>query len=273
MMAIYNKLCELEDWNDSEYSEAMRSILPYFLEMFPDYPNGYEHRKHWEYAQIFLGLRGLGALEPDAFILSVGSGNEEPVFYLTNFVRWVFATDIYGTGQFITKEADENMLTNPDFHGRCPYNRNRLVVQYMNALDLRFEENTFEAVYSSSSIEHFGGIEGAVKSLREIQRVLKIGGIAAITTECIVNGAPTLSQPGLELFTPQDIEKLRDAIQNLELIEPIRFDISERTLARPIKLAKAIADAQRGHTDYPHVILEMDGRLWTSISLFFRKVG
>jgi ubiquinone/menaquinone biosynthesis C-methylase UbiE len=40
---------------------------------------------------------------------------------------------------------------------------------------LEFPSDTFDIVFSFSSIEHFGGrnYEGALKSLKEIERVLK----------------------------------------------------------------------------------------------------
>ena len=95
-----NKLCELEDWRVPARVAAMRRALPYFLDISPDYPAGMEHRKHWEFAQLLVGLEQLGALNPDGLVLSVGAGHEEPVYELTNRVRWVFATDIYGQGRF-----------------------------------------------------------------------------------------------------------------------------------------------------------------------------
>ena len=116
-----------------------------------------EHRKHWEYAQILLGLEQLEVLDRDAMVLAVAAGQEELLFELTNRTRWAFATDIYGSGPFAEREADMAMLRDPDSVARCSYNRRRLVVQCMDALDLRYEDDTFDAVYGLSSLEHFGG--------------------------------------------------------------------------------------------------------------------
>ena len=74
----------------------------------------------------------------------------------------------------------------------------------MDALDLRFEDRTFDAVYSLSSIEHFGGLAGATRALDEMARVLKPSGIVALTTECVINDESGLSRPGLEVFTPDE---------------------------------------------------------------------
>jgi len=64
------------------------------------------------------------------------------------------------------------------------------VVQHMNALDLRFEPETFDAVFCLSSIEHFGGEAAARHALAEMHRVAKPGGVVAITTECIIKRRP-----------------------------------------------------------------------------------
>ncbi len=85
----------------------------------------------------------------------------------------------------------------------------------MDALDLRYEDATFDAVYSLSSIEHFGGMRGALDALAEKRRVLRLGGIAAMTTEVIVNGAPSLHEGNLFLFTPDELLHLCNAAPGL----------------------------------------------------------
>ncbi|TMF87871.1 MAG: class I SAM-dependent methyltransferase [Chloroflexi bacterium] len=163
--------CWIEDWSNAALVAAMRRQLPYLVEKDPRFPENLEHRKHWEYAQVVVGLEQLGALHQDALVLGVGAGHEEAIYDLSTRVRWLFATDIYGSGYFRAGEADARMLLDPDHFARCPYNRNRLVVENMDALDLRFEDRTFDAVYSLSSIEHFGGLAGATRALDEMARV------------------------------------------------------------------------------------------------------
>jgi SAM-dependent methyltransferase len=266
-----NCLCNLEDWNSTELRQTIRDLLPYFLPANPQFPQGMEHRKHWEFAQLINGFHRLGVLGPDAWILAVAAGQEEPAFYLTNFARWVFCTDIYGSGEFSNLEADARILIDPDAVARCRFNRRRLVVQYMDALDLRYEKATFDAVYSLSSIEHFGGFEGARRALNEQRWVLKKGGIAAFTTEVVINGAPSLEEGNLALFTPDDVSRLCQSVDGLRLVEPLDFSVSNRTRANPISLRQAAQDAQvRKYTEYPHVVLEHKGRHYTSISVFLQ---
>jgi SAM-dependent methyltransferase len=269
--AQLNRLCNFEDWDDPALQATMRRVLSNFAKAYPHYPKGIEHRKAWEYAHVLNGLERLGAIRPESMLLSVAGGHEETAYYLTTLVRWVFLVDIYGVGGFSGSEAQTTVLTDPDKFASIPYNRNRLVVQYMNALDLRFEENTFDGVFCMSSIEHFGGVSGAVESLKQMHRVLKPGGIAAITTECVVNGAPVFDQPGLCLFTPAMIEDLTKSVPGLSLVEPVDFTITQRSLQTSYPLTKAIEDIARGHTEYPHIVVELEGRQFTSIALFFRK--
>src|SRR3954454_12977046 len=66
-----NKLCEIEDWALPGMAETMCRLMPDLAQTLPRYPFGYEHRKVWEYAHVLLGLDRIGALEPDAFVLSI----------------------------------------------------------------------------------------------------------------------------------------------------------------------------------------------------------
>jgi hypothetical protein len=267
----FNKLCEIEDWQDPAMFATIRRVSPSFTRTIPDYPRGWEHRKHWEYAQLLNGLDELNVIYPDALVLSVAGGHEEPAYDLTNRVRWVFLTDLYGGTDFQTAESQYTVLTDPDRFANCPYNRRRLVVQYMNALDLRFETNTFDAVFSLSSIEHFGGVTGAKTALREMHRVAKAGGAVMITTECIVNDLPDYEQSDLILFSRDSIMELARCSPGLELVSAVDFSISQSSMRTCVPLVEALENARKNRIRYPHVVLEYKGRQYTSIALFFRK--
>ena len=266
-----NKLCNLEDWDLDTRAATMRRIQPDIVRANPNYPVGVEHRKHWENAQVLDGLRHLEALPLDGLVLAVAAGHEQVVYELTNRARWVFATDIYGVGAFDGYEANQTMLRDPDAFALGPHNRNRLVVQYMDALDLRHEDETFDVVYSLSSIEHFGAEAGAITALNEQRRVVKIGGIVALTTEVVVNDAPTLDLPDLTLFRPEQLVDICERLDGLELVEPIDFSLSDSTLATVTTLEQAGIDAQRRDIHYPHIVLELQERLFTSVAVFLRR--
>lgn len=267
-----NKVCNIEDWEDPALTSTMRRILPAFLTQNPRYPAAMEHRKHWEFAQLVVGLASLGALPSNGTVLAVAAGREPVVFDLANRVRWVFATDIYGNGPFAGVEADAAMLLDPDAVAPFPYNRGRLVVQYMDALDLRYEDETFDAVYSLSSIEHFGGIPNARKALGEQCRVAKVGGIVALTTEVIVNDVEPLDEGHLVLHSPEQLVELCRSTPGLELVEPIDFTISDRSRSNVIPLGEALAHSEHRQADYPHLVLDYQGRHFTSVSVFLRRI-
>jgi len=268
-----NKLCNIEDWDRDARAATMRRILPYLPKAHTEFPKGMEHRKHWEFAQILDGLDQLNALPSDGLVLGVAAGHEEVLYDLTNQVRWVFATDIYGIGAFAGYEAAHTMLQDPDSFARCPHNRNRLVVQYMDALDLRHEDETFDAVYSLSSIEHFGAEAGAMTALDEQRRVVKQGGIVAFTTEVIVNDAPSLDVPDLTLFRSEQLADMCQRLPGLELVGPIDFSMSDRTLANVTTMEQAQADAQRSYVAYPQIVMELQGRQFTSVAIFLRRTA
>ena len=120
--------------------------------------------------------------------LGVGAGKEHTSFFLTNFFRWVFATDLYASSGWDYASPPE-MLIEPEKVGpRWDYNPRRLVVQHMDGTNLRFEDNTFDFIFSCSSIEHFGRPDDIIRAAREMGRVLKPGGIIAISTEYLLTG-------------------------------------------------------------------------------------
>ena len=197
------------------------------------------HRKLWEFALGIQALERGGVLHEDAIGLSVGAGHEAIVYHLTNRCRWVFATDIYGSGGFTHVEGSSLMLIDPDLYAPYPYRRNRLTVSYMDALDLRFEDETFDFVVSFGSIEHFGGIGAAGRSLAEAARVLKPGGVAAVTTEFAIDGGPHASLPDLELFTQETIPHLLALAPSLRPIDGMDLAIPDNSAAPVIELGRA----------------------------------
>ena len=144
------KLCDRRDFDDPPSSRGSRtssrgSSRPAHL-----------RRKLWEYAYLTLFLEDAGVLRDDAQILSVGAGHEEVLFWLANRVGRVVATDIYGEGDFAEGEADKSMLTDPSAFAPYPYREDRLEARWMDARALDFPDSTFDAVFTLSSIEHFG---------------------------------------------------------------------------------------------------------------------
>jgi SAM-dependent methyltransferase len=186
----YAKLCDVRDFEDAELLDTIRSLVP------ERDPAAYLERKVWEFAMVMLFLRDTGHLDGRSRVLSVGAGNERVLFWLTNHVGCVVATDIYGEGRFAGQEAVASMLTDPAAHAPAyDWRPDRLKVHRMDARALEFEDASFDAVFSVSSIEHFGTPADIARAAGEIGRVLRPGGHAVLLTDMFVRRHPLNAAP------------------------------------------------------------------------------
>ena len=264
-----NKLCELEDFRDHTLRRYMREIFAREVAILPSFPDGEEARKNWEVAQAARALSELGALHEHAELLGVAAGTEATIFWATNHTRRVFATDLYLEAGGWEEDAPRSMLTEPGTYAHCPWNERRLIVQHMNALDLRYDDGSFDGVFCTSSIEHFGAEAHVRQALAEMWRVLKPGGIATLTTEFRLGG-PAQSLPGTLLFDARDLDDIIVRPLEWELVEPLDLTISEQTLATAVNVADFVAGkAPR----IPHIVLIEQGVIFTSVHLALRKSG
>jgi SAM-dependent methyltransferase len=270
----YNKLCELEDFRDAELRSVIRDVFAFEIDALgPDFPTGFEYRKYWEVAMAVRTLRDFGLLQEQAEILGVGAGTEMTLFWLTNVVRRVFATDLYlEPGEPWERTANAAMLTEPERFAPARWNPRRLVVQHMNALDLQYEDESFDGVFSSSSIEHFGTHADVRRCLEEIVRVLRPGGVATLSTEYRLEGP----SPGLEGTLMFDTEELLRALEGLpwSLVSPLETSVSTATTASTVSFAEAAEDVvreRRRWRTYPHLVLRHGDLVWTSIHIALQK--
>lgn len=281
----HNKLCNLEDFADPELRRIIRDVLAVEAARRGDaFPEGCEYRKHWEVAIAVRALTAGGALREDAELLGVGAGNEPTLFYLTRFVRRVFATDLYLSGEW-EESASAPMLTDPGRFYTAPWHERRLVVQHMDALELRYEDASFDGVFSSSSLEHFGGLVDVRQALAEMHRVLKPGGVLSLSTEFRLAGPPP-GIPGVLLFDRREITQelgLGDGERWIALDE-LSTELSDATRATTLAYEETGADvrahvAQHGAlyferlrwSRYPHLVLRDGISAWTSVHVALRK--
>jgi SAM-dependent methyltransferase len=250
------QLCELANpakWQNEEWLDILRS-----LGLTDD--TLLMHRKPYEFTQLLYGCRRLGMLREDASFVSIGAGHEQVLYWLANHVGRVVGTDLYeGAWQGeLAKEGDPVVLEDPDQYAPFPYRKDHLEFRKMDGRQLDFADGTFDVSYSLSSIEHFGGFDGARRTIREMARVLKPGGVLALATEYVISGPPHE-----ETFTPDEIHALlRES--GLQLIEPIDEGVYRRYETRPVNIR---LEPHRA----PHMLVEMDGTVFTSVMAFLRK--
>jgi SAM-dependent methyltransferase len=240
-------------------------------------------------------LQETGLLTEQTEALGVGAGTERLSFWLANHVGRVVATDIYGEGEFVEKEAPAQMLRNPAAFAPFPYHEDRLEVRREDARRLSLPDASFDVVYSLSSIEHFGAPAEIRRAAAEIGRVLRPGGYALIATDCFVRRHPLNAAPadlalrvatlgrryrraGLrrravlgEVLTAGELARLIVAPSGLELVQPLDTSLSPAswqnltTVGRDGELTPATGSY------HPHVLLKASRSVFTSVFLALRK--
>ena len=261
-----NRLCYVEDWKNQEIRETLCQLQKLS-------PQGFIHRKDWEWALGIVAMRRFGKLTKNSKAIGVGSGTEPIPFYLSNNINHVYATDLYEKTEGWKKAAPSDFPENPKKYAPFPYNEDALTVLRMDGTKLEFPSENFDIAFSFSSIEHFGGKNhsGALKSLREIERVLKRGGIAVIATEYIIN-----NKEHPEFFNGLTIySDLINKLEKLQLVEPLDLRITTNTLDTVIDYSSAIywdtyMDDEFKKTN-PLVLLRVRDILLTSVMLVFQK--
>jgi SAM-dependent methyltransferase len=237
------------------------------------------------YALLTLFLEDSGLLGEDTRILSVGAGHEAVLFWLANRVAKVVATDIYGEGIFSAGEADRTMLSDPASFSPYPYRESHLEVRHMDAKELEFEDGSFDAVFSLSSIEHFGTWADIRRSAWEIGRVLQPGGAAFIATECFLGrsllGPRAVQEAGaragweIRVFTPETLVSEIVEPSGLELVQSVDGSQPD-TGGNTFELHGGGRITSTTGADYPHIAIRVKRfalrtQRWTSIGLAMCK--
>jgi ubiquinone/menaquinone biosynthesis C-methylase UbiE len=275
----YVKLCDLRDFDDPAVQERIDDIVPSLD------PAQRVQRKNWEYALLALFLEDAGLLGEETRILSVGAGHETVLFWLANRVAKVVATDIYGEGTFSGLEADRSMLKDPASFSPYPYRESHLEVRHMDAKQLEFEDGSFDAVFSLSSIEHFGSWADIRRSAEEIGRVLRPGGAAFVVTECFL-GRSLLSPRAVQelgskvawpirIFTPSLLRSEIVDPSGLGLVQPLEAEPPD-TGGNVIELHGDGRITSTTGADYPHIAVRVQRfglrtQRWTSVALAMSK--
>ena len=282
------KLCDRRDFDDERLRATIRDIVP-------GLPEAQEvERKNWEYAMLAMFLEEVGALSDDAEVLAVGAGHEHVLYWMANRAGRVVATDIYGDGSFAGREADDSMLTNPAAFAPYPYREDHLDVRHMDARELEFEDASFDAVFSLSSIEHFGSPADIARASSEIGRVLRPGGHAFVATECFLEYGPldvptvhflvrlaTLGRTGgnatprrraIDVFTARELKSRIVEPSGLRLVQPLDTDVSQESFENVATVTGDNQVISETGVFWPHVVVQAPrSSRWTSVALAFEK--
>lgn len=269
----FSAACCIEHFSDEALLPLIRDTYPDEFARVPGFPKGVEYRKHWEVAMAVRAFRDLGALRDSSRILGVGAGMERTLFYLTRKVAEVVVTDLYlGAGAW-EGDAPLLMLVSPRSCARTDFDPSRLTVRHMDGRVLDFPDQSFDGVFSSSSIEHFGTDEEIAASVYEMARVLRPGGVLTLATELLVMG-PSGSRgwPGCRLFSESDLRRLVVEASGLELVGRLETTVSAATMETPRDLGEVLEGRKAGRRfDLPHLVVVWDGQVFTSVQITLRK--
>jgi SAM-dependent methyltransferase len=266
----FNTVLAVEHFENGKLREVMLEVFAHFKKDNSTFPGTKRFAKVWEVAMCINGLQEFGAVRADAEILGVGSGEEVTLFYLTRHVRRVFATDLYVDAKQWSETARRGMLIAPETSAPDGYawNPNRLVVQHMDARSLRYEDESFDGIFSCGSIEHFGSLDDIAQSAREMGRVLKPGGILTLATEFRIEGpSDGTGVAGIVIFTPEMLRNVIILPSGLEPVDELHLETTDATRALAYPLAEAVSQGIRD----PSVALVHDRYTWTSVALCLRK--
>jgi SAM-dependent methyltransferase len=279
----YNKVCNLADFRDQDMIKVIREAFAHEVARFGNsFPIGREYRKHWEVGMAIRSLSDFGILHNHAVILGVGAGTEPTIFWLTTKVKQVFATDLYLQAEN-QESANQLMMIDPGRFWPSAWNRRRLVVQHMNALQLDYEDESFDGIFSSSAVEHFGDAESVRHAVGEMFRVLKPGGLLSLSTEYRIRGRSP-GPPGVIIFSGDELIKCIVGDFAWAPVTPYDFSVSQETLETSQEFSSAVSEVRRhverygalyyhklDWNNYPVLVLRYNDLEWTSFHLALMK--
>lgn len=226
------------------------------------------NRKTWEVAMAVLAFDRLGLLDnKDKEFLGVGAAKEETIIILSNNSKRVFATDIYLDPGTWDGWFSKDILIDPRPHFDKRLNWQKTVFQHVDGRSLPYEDNSFDGIFSCSSIEHFGDENDIRTAIEEVYRVLKPGGVAALSTEYKISGDGD-GFHNVQLFDRKRIEKVW-----LEGIKWEAIDFLDEDLCKsePIDFERSIHDPEYASNAWPHMVLDNNKYKWTSVHLTLIK--
>jgi len=203
------KVFDYEDFSSNEFKEVAK-LAKFGIT-----------RKSWENYMFMCGFLKTGILNTNTIALGLGCLTEQWPFILSNYVKFVHATDTaYGDkpwGKVTVKPEDVYGYAQVD------YVKDKISFHNMDMRTITYPDSTFDLVWSSSSIEHTGKTtEDMLVVFKEIERVLKSGGICAITTEWSLDYTEKPAQwHNVFCFNEQVVLSILDSCPTLRLYEPI----------------------------------------------------
>lgn len=233
-------------------------------------------RKQWEFVFIMQALEGAGMLVAGRTGIGFGCGREPLPGVFAKAGANVVATDLgaseaAGRGWIDTLQhaasleelytASRRIIDRDTFAKRVSF-----MTADMNEIPADLHES-FDFVWSACALEHLGSLQHGIDFIRNSARCLKPGGIAVHTTEFnLSSNDETVEHRDCSVYRRRDIERLETIL------------LSEGLEMRPLNLSTGTRRVDR-HVDFPpysmspHIRLELEGHVVTSIGIVLRRVA
>jgi SAM-dependent methyltransferase len=266
---MFNRTPRLSDWSDGDLHGVAASHLRL------DEGGWFVHRKNWEWAMILRALDHYGYLNATNTALGLGSGHETLMFALANVLRMTVATDLYGKTVFAAREASTSILEDVTSVAPFEFDRRGLLVETMDACDIAFGNESFDVVFSCSSLEHFGPTESILQAQREAYRVLRPGGVYVLSVDYLYHLSEDCS--GLardergalsDFFTRDEVAEIVVDSAGFRLDEPIDFAVEHEP---PLNLLDLETLTAASGDPLPHLYCGFRGSYLTSLFLVLFK--
>ena len=222
---------------------------------------GLLHRKRWEHAIIFRVFREQ-ALEAGSHVLGFGVGTDPlPYLFLSEGAK-VLATDLHADEAGGWSRSGQHLL------GRVAAGVEYREVN-MNRIPRDLMRGQFDFVWSSSSLEHIGGIAAGQRFVLESMKCVKPGRLAVHTTEFgyeMCDDEPIVEGPDLCFFRADHLEELRrDLRTNGDLLWPL--DLEPGTAPADLSVDT------KPYSNTLHINIALGGIRTTSVCLVVERGG
>lgn len=279
-MVAHSKIIEIEDFSSAKlkpYFERIAQVeaTKFAVENVVIIPDS----KNWETAMALYGFDFYFDNLKHKKIAGIGAGTELLTELLAERDAIVFPCDRYLEKTDWSDVAPQGYMVSSQPYNDIENIHRNIIPVNSDARCLEMPSDFFDAVYSSGSIEHFGGLDAIEAAASEIGRILKPGGIASISTEFRISGP--VDKPWFDdnciLFTNDMLKKHIIEPAGLELLD---FDASEqssatfetrRDLIEFLSLAKQVTTIEEKKIAYPNLILEHEGFLFCSVHILAKK--
>jgi len=272
MSLALTKVANVNDFKNASFQKIIEKYLPHYYDEVTNhshelFQSTFCNRKTWEIVMALYSFDRYGMLDGTNEFLGIGAAKEETISVLSRLSRRVFATDIYLDPSTWGEWHDRNLLIDARSHMDANYNHRRVVWQHVDGTELPYEDDSFDGIFSCSSIEHFGDEQAIRKSLEEVCRVLKPGGVAAVSSEYKISGEGD-GFANVQLFDTDRLQRVwLDGI-DWECVDFIDDKLDDSDF---IDFHRVVNDAQYRSVANAHIKLDNHQYQWTSVHLTLVK--